>query len=81
MTWIDLLYFPGISTHMEADTLLPIEGQTSGEVALTKGWQCGASMAAEVGAFSGIGERGSNWLSLIRPGSETSLKLHEVGSE
>ena len=39
---------------MEAETLLSVEGRTSGEVAPKKGRLCGAGMAAKVGAFSGI---------------------------
>ena len=44
--------------QMEAETLLPNDGQPSGDLALTKGWPCEASMAPELGAFSGIYAQG-----------------------
>ena len=44
---------------MDAKTLLPVDGQPSGEVSPTKRWPCGAGVAAEVGTFSGIMAR---WL-------------------
>ena len=46
-----------VVAQMEAETLLPVEGRPSGEVASTKGRPCGAGMAAEVGVFSSIGLR------------------------
>ena len=42
----------------EPETLLSDDGQQSGDLALTKVWPCGASMATEVGLCSGIGARG-----------------------
>ena len=47
------IYREGVA-QMDAETLLPVEGQPSGEVSPTKAWPCGASMAAEMGMFSGI---------------------------
>ena len=43
-----------VVAQMDAETLLPVEGRPSGEVAPRKAWPCGAGMAAEMGIFSGI---------------------------
>ena len=39
---------------MRAEKLLPVATRPSDEVVPTKGWPCGAGVAAEVGAISGI---------------------------
>ena len=51
-----------VVAQMEAERLLHVEGRPSGEVALTRGWPCAASVGADMGAFSGI--RAHKWLTV-----------------
>ena len=61
-----------VVAQMKAKTVLPVEGQASGEVALSKGRPCGAGKAAEVGVFSGICPRRRSMVILDLCGLETN---------